>query len=370
LLNLYNKEILISMLFVTEPFLPPIEDYQAVLNGVWKRNHLTNNGPLVRELEERIPAYLGSVPMLYLGNGTIALQIALKALDITQEVITTPFSYVATASSIVWEGCTPVFADIDPESWNIDPASIEELITDRTEAILATHVFGNPCDVHAIKAIAERHGLKVIYDAAHAFGSKVDGESVFNFGDISTASFHATKLFHTIEGGAIFAKDDELLFKVARMRNFGHDGPERFYGVGINGKNSEFHAAMGIVNLAYISEIIKKRESDYKLYRYLLEKLDVQFQNVKTGHQGNQSYFPLLFSDERTLLEVMREMEKSSVFPRRYFYPCLDVLDYVKKGYTPEAHSISSRILCLPLSYQITQDKIKHVCKVIVSTSS
>ena len=231
------------MINVTKPFLPEIEEYITYLRGIWDRNWLTNNGPLVNDLELKLKEYLNVKHLLYLGNGTIALQIAIKALGLKGEIITTPFSYVATTSAIVWEGCDPVFADIDKDTFNIDPAKIEQAITDKTTGILATHVFGNPCDIDAIQKIAVKHNLKVIYDAAHCFGTHYKGKSVYNYGDVSTASFHATKLFHTIEGGAVITNNAELLKKMAYMRNFGHETAETFAGVGINGKNSEFHAA-------------------------------------------------------------------------------------------------------------------------------
>jgi dTDP-4-amino-4,6-dideoxygalactose transaminase len=248
------------MIPVTKPYLPPFDEYQSYLEGIWKRQWLTNNGPLVHELETKITDYLGVTNFLYLGNGTVALQIAIKALELKGEIITTPFSYVATTSSIVWEGCKPVFVDIDSQTLNIDPSKIEEAITVNTSAILATHVYGNPCDVIKIGEIAKKHNLKVIYDGAHCFGVKFRGESIFEYGNISTVSFHATKLFHTIEGGGVFTRDKNLSKKMSFMRNFGHDGPEVYREVGINGKNSEFHAAMGLVNIKKIDEIIAKRK--------------------------------------------------------------------------------------------------------------
>jgi dTDP-4-amino-4,6-dideoxygalactose transaminase len=216
------------MINITKPFLPPIAEYEQMIKGIWKRNWLTNNGPLVNELELKLKDYLDVDHLLYLNNGTIALQIAIKALGLTGEIITTPFSFVATTSSVVWEGCTPVFVDIDPETLNLDPSKIEAAITEKTTGIIATHVYGNPCDIDRIDAIAAKHNLKVIYDAAHCFGTKYKGKSVFNYGDVSTTSFHATKLYHSIEGGAVFTRNPELLKKMAYMRNFGYNGPEDF----------------------------------------------------------------------------------------------------------------------------------------------
>jgi dTDP-4-amino-4,6-dideoxygalactose transaminase len=237
------------MIPVTKPFLPPIDEYKEYIDGIYQRQWLTNNGPLVNELELKLKEHLNVSHLLYLGNGTIAIQIAIKALELKGEIITTPFSYVATTSSIAWENCKPVFVDIDKDTLNIDPSKIEAAINANTSAILATHVYGNPCDIDAIQRIANKHNLKVIYDAAHCFGTKYKGKSVFEYGDVSTTSFHATKLFHTTEGGAVITTNPELLKKMSYLRNFGHDGPEKFECVGINGKNSEFHAAMGLVNL-------------------------------------------------------------------------------------------------------------------------
>jgi len=248
------------MIPVTKPFQPPLDELNLHLQDIWKSGIFTNNGPKAQQLELELKEYLEVPDLLFLTNGTIALQLAIKALDLKGEIITTPFSYVATTSSIVWEGCTPVFVDIDKETFNIDPTLIEDKITSKTSAILATHVFGNPCDIDAIDIIAKKHNLKVIYDGAHAFGVKYKGESIFNFGDITTCSTHATKLFHTVEGGFVVSKNKDLMKRVACMRNFGHNGPYEYSEVGINGKNSELHAAVGLVNLKYIDQIIKRRK--------------------------------------------------------------------------------------------------------------
>ena len=248
------------MIPVTKPFLPPAEEYESYLNGIWKRNWLTNMGPLASQLEMELKDFLEVSHLLFVTNGTVALQMAIKALNLSGEVITTPFSFVATTSSIVWENCTPIFVDIEPTTLNIDAEKIESAITEKTSAILATHVYGNPCDVEKIEKIAKKHNLKVIYDGAHAFGVKINGKSIFEYGDISTCSLHATKLYHSIEGGLLITKDPILLKKLAYIRNFGFDGPENFAELGINGKNSEFHAAMGLANLKYIEHIHKKRK--------------------------------------------------------------------------------------------------------------
>ncbi|MEX0929870.1 MAG: DegT/DnrJ/EryC1/StrS family aminotransferase, partial [Balneolales bacterium] len=231
--------------------MPPQQEYEACLKGIWDRGWITNNGPLVQKLEQKLKNYLRLNNILYVSNGTIALQFAIRVLGLKGEIITTPFTYIATTSSIVWENCKPVFVDIDSETLNIDPEKIEKAFTSNTKAILATHCFGNPCDVEAIDQIAKKHNVKVIYDASHCFDTRYKGKSIFLWGDISTTSFHATKLFHTVEGGAVFTKDNELLSRMSYLRNFGHDGPEKFNGLGINGKNSEMHAAMGICNFKY-----------------------------------------------------------------------------------------------------------------------
>ena len=353
------------MIPVTKPFSPPIEEYQKFLEGIWERNWFTNNGPLVNQFELNLKTYLEVPHLLYVSNGTIALQLAIKALGITKKIITTPFSYVATTSSIVWEGCTPVFVDINPKTLNLDPSKIEEAIDEDTEAILATHCFGNPCDIDAIQSIAERFNLKVIYDAAHCFGTTYKGKSIFSYGDISTTSFHATKLFHSIEGGAVFTNNPDIVKKISFMRNFGHNGPEEFEGIGINAKNSEFHAAMGLVNLKYIDQILMNRK--YLAFKYdeYLKGSDLSYPQVSKISQANYSYYPIIFSSEKILLEVKKGLEACEVFPRRYFYPSLSKLDYVS-GMTPISDSVSRRILCLPLYYGLRDEEIRLVTRKIL----
>ncbi len=354
------------MIPVTKPFLPPKEEYQRYLDEIWSRNWLTNNGPLLNEFELNLKSTLGLKHLLYVSSGTMALQLAIKALTLKGEVITTPFSFVATTSSIVWEGCKPVFVDIDPDTLNIDPAKIENAITPDTSAILATHVFGNPCDVEAISEIADRHGLKVIYDAAHCFGTMYKGRSILEYGDISIISFHATKVFHTIEGGAVVTKDPDLLKKVSRMRNFGHDGPENFNGIGINGKNSEFHAAMGLCNLKYAQNLLQDRNNQYLNYVRLLMGLDVTLQKSIPGATTNYSYFPIIFQSEQILLEMKKALEASGFHPRRYFYPSLSELDYVESSSVPTSKKISSRVLCLPMYFGLKLSDQKMICRILL----
>lgn len=354
------------MINITKPFLPPIEEYEIYIKQIWERNWLTNNGPLVNELELRLKEYLGVNHLLFLNNGTIALQIAIKALQLKGDVITTPFSYVATTSSIIWEGCNPVFVDIDPDTLNIDHLKIEEAITEKTSAIIATHTYGNPCDINAIQAIADRHQLKVIYDAAHCFGTKYKGESVFNFGDISTTSFHATKIFHTIEGGAVFTRDAPLLKKMAYMRNFGHNGPVDFAEVGINGKNSEFHAAMGLVNLKYIVPIYESRKLQFERYHFWLQYLKVKTIKITDDSEYNFSYMPIIFEDEQVLLKSIEMLTVHWVYPRRYFYPALSSLKYVANYATPHCDAISSKVLCLPMYHSLSIEDIDFICRLLL----
>ncbi|MFY7652781.1 MAG: DegT/DnrJ/EryC1/StrS family aminotransferase [Chitinophagaceae bacterium] len=354
------------MIPVTKPFLPPKEEVYALLDDVWNRQWLTNNGPLVNELELKIKEYLQVPYFLFVTNGTIALQIAIKALDLKGDIITTPFSYVATTSSILWEGCRPVFVDIDAKTYNIDPAKIEAAITPQTSAILATHVFGNPCDIDAIDLIAKKHQLKVIYDAAHCFGTTYKGKSVFAYGDISTTSFHATKLFHTVEGGGIFCNNPSLLKKMAFLRNFGHNGPDDFAEVGINGKNSEFHAAMGLVNLRYIDKILEKRKEITEAYNIWLNRPQFEHIQLNAFAKFNYAYYPIVFEDETTLKAVLNELELNWIHPRRYFYPSLNTVKLFEGNVTPVSEKITKKILCLPLYYTLTESDVDFISRIIL----
>jgi dTDP-4-amino-4,6-dideoxygalactose transaminase len=354
------------MINVTKPFLPDIDEYIEYVRGIWERNWLTNNGPLVNSLELKLKEYLDARHLLFLGNGTIALQIAIKALELKGEIITTPFSYVATTSSIVWEGCEPVFVDIDKDTFNIDANLIEAAITDRTSAILATHVFGNPCDIDAIQKIADKHKLKVIYDGAHCFGTKYKGKHVFNYGDICTASFHATKLFHTVEGGAVVTNSPDLLTKMVYLRNFGHDNFDSFAGIGINGKNSEFHAAMGLVNLKSVRDILASRKQQAKFYDYELGELRIKKPKLTAGSEWNYSYYPVVFESESMLLRCMSSLNANWIYPRRYFYPSLSSLNYVTPANTPISDDIAKRILCLPMYHTLKDEEIAFISRILL----
>ena len=353
---------------VTKPFLPPYVEYQTYLSGIWAREWLTNNGPLVNELELKLKEYLGLDHLLFLGNGTVALQIAIRALELEGEVITTPFSYVATTSSIVWEHCKPVMVDVCKDTLNIDALKIERSITKNTSAILATHVFGNPCDVEAINSIAKKHNLHVIYDAAHAFGTTYRGRSLLAYGDIATCSFHATKLFHTIEGGAVITSDPVILKQMAMMRNFGHTSLTEFGGIGINGKNSEVHAAMGLCNLKHIQSILNVRRKLCELYTSHLKDMPVSFQKITAHTEYNYAYYPVIFEDETILLKILGQLNLNNIFPRRYFYPSLSELPYIHDQSAPISESVARRVLCLPLYHTLSTAEVDMICRYIKRT--
>lgn len=356
------------MIQVTKPFMPPLEEYIAYVKDIWNRQWLTNNGPLVNHMELRLKETLGVKHMVYVNNGTIALQIAIKALGLSGEVITTPFSFVATTSTIVWEGCRPVFVDIDPSSLNIDATKIEQAITSRTTGILATHVYGNPCDIEKIQAIANKHNLKVIYDAAHCFGTLYKGRSVFDYGDISTLSLHATKMFHTVEGGAVFTSSPELLKKLAYIRNFGFSNVDEINSLGINAKNCEFHAAMGLANLPYIEEIMQRRKELWAYYNEKLKGLDVGKIEINPDSVFNHAYYPVIFNSEESLLKSVNELNINRIYPRRYFYPCLSGLPYLEHvdEETPIASELAKRVICLPLYHELSFEEVDFVARILL----
>ncbi len=355
------------MIPVTKPFLPPQEEYQQLLDGIWKRQWLTNMGPLASQLEMDLKEVLKVKHLLFVTNGTVALQMAIKALEITGEIITTPFSFVATTSTIVWEGCNPVFVDIDKDTLCIDANKIEAAITDKTQAILATHVYGNPCDVLAIEAIAKKHNLKVIYDGAHAFGVEIDGKSIFDFGDITTCSLHATKLYHSIEGGLLVTKNADLLAKLAKVRNFGISGYDTFSDLGINGKNSEFHAAMGLVNLKYLSDIKNKRKLLSECYDEKLKNLNAVRPTWSKKSENNFAYYPIILESEELLIKIKTELDLNEIFTRRYFYPSLSsALPYLDKQEMPVSDDIAKRALCLPFFYDLTLEEVDYISRLML----
>jgi len=353
------------MINVTSTFLPPIEDYVSQIEKIWSTKILTNRGILTLELEEKLKTYLNVNNLTLMNNGTIPIQIALKILGKGSEVITTPFSYVATTSSIVWENLTPIFVDIDPEYLTIDEKKVEAAITGNTKCILATHVFGNPCNLIALDRIAKKHNIFLIYDAAHAFGVKYNGRSIFNFGDISTCSFHATKLFHTGEGGALFCNNELFKNQSFYSHNFGHNGPLDFYGLGINGKISELQSAMGLSVFPFLDNIILGRKKIVDFYNKKLSFSKYTTFKIREGTNWNYSYFPIIFEDEELLLKIQIELNSNEIYPRRYFYPSLNKLKYVGPVKMPISESIACRILCLPVSYHIDEIVLYKICQII-----
>ncbi len=319
---------------------------------------------LATTLEGKISDYLGVSHLEYVSNGTVALQIAINALGLKGEIITTPYSYVATTNSILWQNCKPVFADIDPKSLCIDPHRIESLINDNTTGIMATHVYGVACDVDAISAIASHHGLKVIYDGAHAFGVRLKGKSIFKYGDITTASFHATKIFHTIEGGAVVSKDKHISEKVFLSKTFGHRADE-YLMAGINGKNSELHAAIGLCNLKVIDQVITARKAVHEQYERLLRDLPIQRLNIEDNERHNYAYYPVIFENHDKMAAVKAALEVNNIFPRRYFYPSLNKLPFLNGEACPISESISERVLCLPFYHDLAPESVECISKII-----
>ncbi|MCW8332812.1 DegT/DnrJ/EryC1/StrS family aminotransferase [Vibrio paucivorans] len=348
---------------VTKPYLPNKEKYKNYIDRIYESGHLTNNGPLLKELEQRLADYLGVKHVICVANGSLALQIAYKALNITGEVITTPFTFAATSSTLLWEGLKPVYCDISSNSWNIDSTAIEKLITKDTSAIVPVHVFGNPCEVEKIQEIANKYSLKVIYDAAHAFGVKYKGGSVLKYGDISTLSFHATKLFHTIEGGAVITESDEVAERIRKLINFGVTGPETIEGLGTNAKMNEFEAAMGLCVLDDMEGIIDSRTKSICEYKRNLGD-EVSFQRVHESANDLVAYFPILMESESAVHSVIKALQNQEIYPRRYFYPSLDGV-YGSNNLCKNSNEISKSILCLPLFHTMDKGLINNICRII-----
>jgi len=355
------------MIPVTKSFVPPIEEYSAILKPVFDSGWLTNRGKLVLELEEKLKKFLQIKDILITNNGTIPLQIALKLLGNGGEIITTPFSYIATSSSIIWENCTPVYVDIHPEYLTIDENKIEEAITPKTTCILATHVYGNPCNTVAIEQIAHKHNIKVIYDAAHCFAVNYRGKSIFEYGDISTCSFHATKLFHTGEGGAIICNNESFKNQVYYSHNFGHNGPLEFHGLGINGKISELNAAMGLAVLQYMTQIINERKRVCNIYDNQLNFNKLRKFKLREGTEWNYIYYPIVFESEEVLLKAEKLLKDNNIMPRRYFYPSLNTIGFTGNQKMKISEDIASRIMCLPLYFQLDFKDQQLICNLINS---
>ncbi|MDN4503147.1 DegT/DnrJ/EryC1/StrS family aminotransferase [Alteromonadaceae bacterium BrNp21-10] len=361
------------MIPVTKPYLPSLDKYKHLLDGIYQRHWLTNAGPLTKELTIRLEEYLGVKNLLLVSNGTLALQVAMKALKLPEQskIVTTPFTFVATSGAIAWEGHQTHFSDINSKSLNL---CSEQLLEHHqsAEALMGVHVFGNPCDVNKLDALKHLFGNKVIYDAAHAFSVQYQGQSVLNYGDASTLSFHATKLFHTVEGGAIVFKHNDDFELAKQIINFGLDNqgqglPEI---VGINAKMSEMHAAMGLAVLDDIEFIIAKRLALIEQYKHLLAGV-VEFQQWHINSQSNGAYMPVVFKDEAELLNVLTALNSESIFPRRYFYPSLNTSKAFDNGQRcPVSESIASKILCLPLYVDLEESQVKIICKLIIQNIS
>jgi dTDP-4-amino-4,6-dideoxygalactose transaminase len=360
--------------FVTQPSLPPLEEFIPYLEKIWENKVLTNCGPFHQQLEEALCLYLGVEHIALFTNGTIALVTALQSLRVTGEVITTPYSFVATSHSLLWNGIKPVFVDIEPDTLNIDSQKIEAAITPQTTAILAVHCYGHPCNVDAIQKIADTYNLKVIYDAAHAFGVKCHCGSVLNHGDLSVLSFHATKVFNTFEGGAIICPDAESKARIDQLKNFGHAGEIDVVAPGINGKLSEFNAALGLLQLEYIDEAIAKRKAIDETYRRRLSEVTgIQCLQDSGELVANYAYFPVLVDDSYALSRdaLYDHLKTKGIHPRRYFYPLISEFPMYRglpssnAETLPLALNAASQVLCLPIYPDLSMDTVETICRLI-----
>lgn len=360
---------------VTQPTLPPLEEYVELLRDIWSRKWLTNNGHYHKELEQALADCLGVKYVSLFCNGMIALQVGLQALEIDGEVITTPFSFPATTHALWWSHCTPVFGDIHPATCNIDPAMIESVITPRTSAILPVHVYGTPCDVDAIQRIADTYGLKVFYDAAHAFGVRLNGRSILTHGDLSMLSFHATKVFSTAEGGALVTNDPKLKERIDYLKNFGFAGETTVIAPGTNGKMNELQAALGLVNLKHVPESIDRRLNIDRLYRELLEDVPgIRLLATPKNVQRNGAYFPVFVDKERYGMsrdELYEHLKAQGIYGRRYFYPLISTypmyreLPTAQSSHLPVATRVADEVLCLPLYAELDVDDARSIAGVI-----
>lgn len=360
---------------VTSPLLPSLNDFIPYLQDIWDRKWVTNNGHYHQELEKALCEYL-KVPYISLfTNGTLPLMCALQALRITGEVITTPYSFVATTHSLWWIGIKPIFVDINPETCNIDPEKIEAAITPKTTAIMPVHVYGKPCDTERIQAIADKYGLKVIYDAAHAFGVEIGGKSILNAGDMSTLSFHATKVFNTVEGGALICHDEKMKRRIDYLKNFGFAGETEVIAPGINGKMDEIRSAYGLLNLRQVDIAITARQKVANAYRNALRSVEgISFMEDMLEVRHNYSYFPIFIDAQKygmTRDELYYKMREQDVLGRRYFYPLISEfstyrgLDSAKPENLPLAHKVANSVICLPMYYGLTEEEISIVINVI-----
>lgn len=362
---------------VTSPLMPSIIELNVYLQDIWKRKWITNNGHYHQELEKALCGYLG-VPFISLfTNGTLPLITALQAMRITGEVITTPFSFVATTHSLWWNGIKPVFVDIDPLTYNLDPDKIEAAITPRTTAIMPVHVYGTPCDTKRIQEIADKYGLKVIYDAAHAFGVKVNGESILNAGDMSTLSFHATKVYNTVEGGALVMHDEQTKKRIDYLKNFGFAGETTVVAPGINSKMDEVRAAYGLVNLKQVDKAIESRRQVAAAYRKALKDVPgITFLHDLPGVQHNYAYFPIFVNAEEygmTRDELYFKMKEHNVLGRRYFYPLISTfstyrgLESAAPDNLPVATRVAEQVICLPMYYGLTNEDVERIMAIFIN---
>jgi dTDP-4-amino-4,6-dideoxygalactose transaminase len=362
-------------IYVTRPHLPPLEELLPSLRKIWERRVLTNGGPLHQELEAALARHLDVEHVVLFNNATIALMAALRALDIRGEVITTPFSFVATSHALLWNGLTPVFVDIDPATLNLDPAKVEAAITPRTTALLPVHCYGHPCDVDALEAIARRRGLRVLYDAAHAFGVRCHCGSVLRHGDLSVLSFHATKVFNTFEGGAVICPDAGMRRKVEQLKNFGHEGEANVVATGLNGKMSEFNAAVGLAQLGHMADAIARRRAIDARYRGLLGDVP-GLRCLETAGEAtaNYAYFPILVGEGYPLTrdELLVRMKAERVHPRRYFHPLISEfpmyrgLPSAAPGLLPVATRAAREVLCLPIYPDLTMEQVDRIAELIL----
>tara|TARA_Y100000591_G_C21841165_1_gene705727 strand:- start:1442 stop:2527 length:1086 start_codon:yes stop_codon:yes gene_type:complete len=355
-----------NKIFVSQPSLPKLNDYNFYLKKIWKSKILTHNGPFVRKLEEKLINHLSVRHLVAVNSGTSAIQAAIRALDLNGEIITTPFTWIATIDSILWERCKPVFVDVDKNTFNIDVSKIEKKITKNTQAILGVHTFSNPCDVLQIQQIARRNKLKVIYDAAHSMFVRYKGKSILEYGDISAVSFHATKIFNTFEGGACITNSSKLAKTLQKIRFFGYDDAKKIQTLGINLKMTEAHAAMGIANLKNAKKNFELRKSHHQLYMKLLSNnQNINFQMINEKSY-NYSYMPIIIINKNNVNKLIKKLNKYNIFPRRYFYPSLNKIKIIKdKKNFPISEYLSDRILCLPMYSELKRKDIQKISEIV-----
>jgi len=366
----------LKQITVTSPLIPPLEEFTPYLEDIWKRKWLTNNGYYHKKLEKALCEYLDVKYLSLFTNGTLALISALQELRITGEVITSPYSFVATTHSLWWNGIKPVFVDVEPNTFNLDPEKIEVAITPRTTAIMPVHVYGNPCNTEEIQAIADKYGLRVIYDAAHAFGVKQNGISILNKGDLSILSFHATKTYSTIEGGAIICHDEKTKQRIDYLKNFGFAGETTVVAPGINAKMDEIRAAYGLLSLKYVDDAIKRRGDVAVYYRENLKDVPgITFLEDMPGVRHNYSYFPIFVDEKQYVMSrdiLYQKMKEANIFGRRYFYPLISTfstyrgLESAKPENLPVANTVANRVICLPMHHELSKDDLKRIINTII----